>query len=265
MLSKKSLFASALLLGSTSATFAGTMGPASNHTIPFYLGFDGGASISTEAHFRPQVIEGAINFRPVGNATFDRDIGSTGVVGAFVGYNWNENLAVQFGYAYRNHYNWAIDGNDSAGYPDDPYELYQAKGITIQTYLFDLLLKPSGSWGGFIPYIKGGIGVATNRIGALQDVDIPVSGNPVSFNSIIRGHTSTNFAWDAGVGADYFVTNQVSIGFGYRFVGTGELKTGNSSIDLISGTVVPVTSPFKAQNIYLNEVVASIAYHFDRV
>ncbi|WP_058535389.1 outer membrane protein [Legionella saoudiensis] len=262
MFFKLNILTACLFTTMSSSIFAGTMG---SDTVKhsFYLGVEGGGSVSTEAHLEPVVVINVTSFHPLPNATFNRDIGTAGFVGAFVGYDWNQNVSLQFGYAYRSGYSWRIDGNSGADFSNDPFETYEARGIKIQTYLVDLILKPTVDWGGFVPFVKGGIGVSSNKIGSFADFDVPTYVNPVqSFNTVVDGHTSTNFAWDAGLGADYFFNKNFSLGFSYRFVGAGPLQTGTHYRDTVlndSGTVQPVRS----KNINLNEFSASITYHFN--
>lgn len=131
-----------------------------------------------------------------------------------------------------------------------------------------MVLRPSVEWGGFVPYVKGGIGVASNRIKGLQNIDIPARRNDLnSYNTLTDARTTTNFAWDAGVGADYFFNEKFSVGLGYRLVDVGALK---SNSDFFDPTIVPKPNvlpftliPFKTRHLFLNEVTISAAYHFD--
>lgn len=98
----------------------------------------------------------------------------------------------------------------------------------------------------------------------VQNIDIPTGGRALSFNSFLDGKSVTNFAWDAGAGADYFFSPQFSVGLGYRLVGVGKLETGSHFIDMVSG-LNSTASPFKASHVYLNEVAISAAWHFDHI
>lgn len=170
---------------------------------------------------------------------------------------------MQFSYVYRGGYDWNLSAteDDFANSPN-VYDRYYATGIQIQTFLFDLILKPSVNWGGFVPYVKGGIGAAYNKIGAVKNVDVAFAGRPVSFNTRLDGASTTSFAWDAGVGANYYFNQKFSVGLGYRFVDVGKLQTSDIYHNLATGLTSTV-SPFVAEHVFLNEVTISAAYHFN--
>ena len=63
----------------------------------------------------------------------------------------------------------------------------------------------------FTPYIGGGLGVARVSIAAIENV----SGIDGSIS------TQTVFAYQVGVGVDYSVTENITIGLGYRYLGVG--------------------------------------------
>ena len=123
-------------------------------------------------------------------------------------------------------------------------------------------MKPTVNWGGFVPYVKGGIGLAYNQISNAQDKPLVVKGQTPLFTTVYLGDSITSLSWDAGVGADYFFNEKFSIGLGYRFVDAGKLQTQNRYYDTVigdSGTI----SAFETKHVFLNEAVFSLAYHFD--
>ncbi|STX55622.1 Adhesin/invasin protein PagN [Legionella beliardensis] len=261
----KAIMAAALCF-SNGFTVAGTMGDVAAPAPRFYIGVEGGGSISLDTHFQP-IFSGAPTLKVVApnNSDWSRDFGVAGFGGLFAGYAYNPNLAFQFTWDYRSGYNYdlqaayGIDAEDPNYFIQDRYE---AQGIKIQTFLFDMILKPTVNWGGFVPYVKGGVGVAYNKIKNLRNVEITFNNTEQNFDLFIPGESETSFAWDAGVGANYFFTDSLSIGLGYRFVDAGELRTKRVSSNIITGSVNTIT-PFKAKHFLLNEVMASIAYHFD--
>lgn len=254
-----------LFIIGTSTSFAGNMGEAVSELNKFYLGIEGGASISSQIHFQPVILYPAQNeffITTPNNSDWTRDIGSEGVVGVLLGYQWTSNVAFQFNYAYRNGYNWNILGTETiTNLAPVIYDSYFADTINIQTFIFDLKLMPSVNWGGFIPYTKGGVGFAINKIDGLRNIDIPYNGAPLGFNTVIKGDSSTNFSWDAGVGTEYYFNNKLNLGLGYRFVDTGRLKTSNNFTDTTLAETSTI-SPFVAKHVFLNELVAFVVYHF---
>lgn len=272
MCKTKNSIAISILALSSFAGFAGTMGATTAAPGKFYLGIEGGDSISLNTHFQPNIVyPRATDYLYITpeNTDWTRDIGAAGFGGVFLGYEWNPNVAFAFDYSYRGNYNWSIltventlvvDPN-LAPYPD-VYDRYKAGPIRIQTFLFDMLLKPAVNWGGLMPYIKGGIGLSINNISYLQNIDVPYSTNQLSFNNTQSGKSTNNFAWDVGLGADYYLTQKLSVGLAYRFVDTGKLQTGYSTSGLGASDGDTIT-PFIANHVYLNELSVSAAYHFD--
>ncbi|WP_131780950.1 outer membrane protein [Legionella gresilensis] len=263
----KTMVAATLCCGSGLAA-AGTMGDISPLAPRFYVGAEGGGSISVNTHFQP-IFSGSRRLTVLApdNSDWSRDLGVGGFGGLFAGYTFNPNLAFQFTWDYRSGYNYDLHAAYGLDVENPNYFLqdrYEARGIKIQTFLFDMILKPAVNWGGFVPYVKGGVGVAYNKIKTLRNVEIPFNGTELSYDTFIHGDSETSFAWDAGVGADYFFTNNLSIGLGYRFVDAGELRTKRIANDAVTGSVFTI-NPFKAKHFLLNEVMASIAYHFDYV
>ncbi|ASQ45176.1 outer membrane protein [Legionella clemsonensis] len=246
---------------------AGTMGDITSLPTKFYIGVEGGASISLDTDFQPR-LDGAETFRILApsNSDWSRDLGIGGFGGLFVGYQYNPNIAFQFtwdyrsGYDYYLHASYGVDATDPNYYLEDRYETLG--DINIQTFLFDLFLRPAVNWGGFVPYVKGGIGLAYDEMSTLRNVQHTFSGNPITYDTRIPGDSVTSFAWDAGVGADYFFNDKLSIGLGYRFVDAGKLRTRNVFYDVVSSDAATIT-PFETNHLFLNEFVASIAYHFD--
>lgn len=257
--------AAVVLLSGSGLSFAGTMGAESDQSPRYYIGGEIGDSISLNTHFQPVVTYPRSEFffvsTPV-NTDWTRDIGASGYGGVFIGYQWNSNIAFQFDYSYRGNYNWGVLAVESVLALPDLYDRYQANQIKIQTFLFDLVLKPSTNWGGFVPYVKGGIGASYNQMSQIHNIDIPVGDHALSFDSFIQGKSVTSFSWDAGLGVDYYFNNRLSIGLGYRFVDAGQLASSNIYTDTLSGLRTTVT-PFSTSHVYLNEVSVSGTYHFD--
>lgn len=79
----------------------------------------------------------------------------------------------------------------------------------------------------FTPYIGAGIGVAWNRL-SVTEVSGTAAGITVGLPNL-SGHTSTQFAWNIGVGCAYAFSENISIDFGYRYAqfGNGKTKTAN--------------------------------------
>lgn len=255
----------------TGLSFAGTMGGVRSNINQFYLGGEGGASISLNTYFSPNAEQGnnAFSWLTPVNRDFTSNFGIGSLGGVFLGYQFNPNVAFQFTYDYRGGYSLFVNNNLGFTQTDtilNSYqEYYSAQGIKFQSFLYDMILSPEVDWGGFVPYVKAGIGFSINTIGTLQNFGYY---NNAGYRTYLNGETSTSFAWDAGVGVNYFFNDKLSIGLGYRFVDVGRLTSSNTFYEGTSNAYFqsrsPLTiSPLQASNVFLNEVVASITYHFD--
>lgn len=257
-----------LTLAVSTNSFAGSMGQVVESAHHFYLGGEGGASISLNTNFSPgaqQYNYTNYSYVPT-NWDYTTNFGIGGIGGVFVGYQHNANLALQFTYDYRGGYSLYKNlksWNNLA--QAEEYYYIKANGISFQSFLFDLILSPDVSWGGFVPYVKGGIGLSLNAIGTRHGPSRGLLGN--ANDTHIFGTSTTSFSWDVGIGANYCLTDKLSIGLGYRFVDVGGLTTsdrfsyestqGNNQSGLIA--------PWTASNVFLNELLASVTYHFDWV
>jgi opacity protein-like surface antigen len=113
--------------------------------------------------------------------------------------------------------------------------------------------------GGFVPYVKAGIGLSINSIGALHNFGYYNGGN---YQTYLSGATTTSFAWDAGIGTNYYFNDKLSVGLGYCFVDVGRLTTSNAFFLNKSPLTI---QPLQTSHVFLNEVVASVTYHFDYI
>lgn len=224
----------------------------------FFLGADVGGSLSLgTTDLRPDFSNpGIYVFIIPNNTRFQRDIGSSSMVGAFLGYQVNDNMDLSLNYDYRGGYQWEILSSlPNFGVPS---EIFQVKNISIQTLLLNVILKPSVNWGGFVPYVNAGLGLAFNKLGTLQNTDIATVH---TYNTLLQGRSTTNFAWDAGVGADYRFWKKMHLAFGYRFVSTGALQSTKNFVDTVPG-VSSTINPFKARSVLLNEFYTALSMDF---
>lgn len=260
-----------LAMVGASLGLAGTMDNVQNTTHRVYIGGEGGASISLNTYFSPNAEQGNNSFGWVtpSNRDFTTNFGIGGLGGLFIGYRYNTNVAFQFTYDYRGGY--SLFDNNNLGYnsiDESTYqEYYSAQGIQFQSFIYDMILSPEVNWGGLVPYVKAGIGFSINRMGNLHNFGYY---NNAEYKVYLNGETTTAFAWDAGIGTNYFFNDKVSVGLGYRFIDVGRLTTSNSFYEGLANpyfaTNAPQTiSPLQTSNVFLNEVVASVSYHFDYI
>ena len=104
----------------------------------------------------------------------------------------------------------------------------------------------------FTPYLGGGLGLAFVRAkGSNNWTDYLYS---VSGTDKFGAKTTTNFAWNVGLGATYDITNWCSIDLGYRFAGLGKGKTN------YGGTLGSYR--IKTKNIYMHQVTTGVRFTF---
>ena len=87
----------------------------------------------------------------------------------------------------------------------------------------------------FTPYVMAGAGIGQNKL------------------KLAKSATSkkTNLIWNAGLGCQAKVHDQVSVDLGYRYVNFGKL--GKKTVG---------TTAYKAKSLGSNEVVAALVYNF---
>lgn len=125
----------------------------------------------------------------------------------------------------------------------DPYPASLDASLTSHTIFV------SGFWditnyGGFTPYIGGGVGAAYNQI---SDVNFPVGAADGS---------NWDFAYHVTVGMSYDITQALKFDLAYRYVNMGDAM---SSTDFSAGTNL---GPITVHDISAHEVKAGLRYHF---
>ena len=89
-------------------------------------------------------------------------------------------------------------------------------------------------FGGFAPYITGGMGAAILRFsnyGEYPKSAVSIARNSAAFNS----DASYNFTYDLGFGLDYFIKQNWTVSLGYDYINLGKLRTGNGAYNNITG------------------------------
>lgn len=89
------------------------------------------------------------------------------------------------------------------------------------TTLMVNLYKDLGSYGGFVPYVGAGIGVAYNQMD-----DVYFTQNPFLTNRI-HGDNNISFAWSLMAGFGYDLTSRATLDIGYRYIDLGRIASQN--------------------------------------
>jgi opacity protein-like surface antigen len=153
-----------------------------------------------------------------------------GVVGGFVGYKASDRLAAEF------EIDWSLY---------DPYSLTGSfvgpsgafAGLALDGNfdtvlgLANVIYRPLGEKGRFVPYLGAGAGFA--------DIDWSVMSRPGSAIALdVRG-SAFDFAADVGAGIDYALTDRITLGGRYRYLwidSSGGSLTGGG-VTLVHGDV----------------------------
>jgi OOP family OmpA-OmpF porin len=113
-------------------------------------------------------------------------------------------------------------GTAALGIPTTPHGNQSSSGVTQTTSTWSLM---ANAWydfdmgGRLKPYFGGGIGWARNKF-----VPKPFSGAATVEDE--------GFAWQAGVGLNFEVSKDASVGLGYRYMDAGSLGTALYGADL---------------------------------
>lgn len=233
-----------------------------------YVGVEGGVSISNHVLLAPDWTEKDCNllqiWAPTGSDSFDTYLGTAKCIGFKIGYQINPIISCDVTYGYRGKFcsQRGYSPNMIASLSFLLGDIFTFKNISIQTVLFNINLSPNIPWGGFVPYISGGIGVASNRIGCMERCNLNYSTEyPLLYDLILYGRRTTCFSWQAGIGAYYNFHNHWRFGMAYRFLDAGELTTGNYCTDTVSKASGSAMR-FIAKHATFSELLVSLTYCF---
>jgi opacity protein-like surface antigen len=126
---------------------------------------------------------------------------------------------------------------------------YSAK-IDTQTVLVNGYVD-FGTWGGFTPYVGGGVGAA--RLKSVNYVD--TSDPSPAANGVTGQGMHQNFAWAAMAGVAYQVAPNLLIDVGYRYISLGNVPSSDGAGTRTNAVV------FKGQ--HTNEARIGVRYMFD--
>ncbi|WP_294536966.1 outer membrane beta-barrel protein [uncultured Rhodoblastus sp.] len=157
-------------------------------------------------------------------------VGDPLLLGLGVGYKFNPWLRADVTGEYRNSINYRASSTyqwgDPSVSPCDPTSgVFCGDEYTgqIKTALFlangyiDV-----GTWGGFTPYVGGGVGFAAYQVSGLKDISL----YPGAAFGFANNNNGTNFAWALTAGVAYRLSPNLLLDVGYRYVNMGTFNTG---------------------------------------
>lgn len=215
----KLLGATVLFMGSVPAMAADLPPPPEplppiKETSCFYLRGDIGVAV----HERPEITKGP-------TMATNPDIDETLVVDAGAGCKINEYLRAEISGGYR----------DGAGMSED------FNGLNGEVEIYNAMFNgyiDFGNWSGVVPYIGAGVGVARHEFNGVTLPPGSGDGN------------STDFAWAVYAGAAFYVSQNVAIDLGYRYIDLGEARSGG-------------TTPFTIDDFQSHDFRIGVRWHFD--
>lgn len=134
------------------------------------------------------------------------------------------------------------DTNDGAA--NDPLHT-SLKSYTLMMNAY----KDLGNFGGFTPYVGGGIGVAYHM---LKEVHFTNS----ALHNRIEGDNELAFAWALMAGVGYQISDRAILDFGYRYIDMGKASSGR--VD----NALNVNPRVNIDDITAHEFKVGLRYHF---
>ncbi len=153
------------------------------------------------------------------------DLSNTWLIGAGVGYVWNEYFRTditadyQFKSKFKGH--TLCGGGCTPTYSDERDSLQTTTVLANAYYDF-------GRFSGFTPYIGAGVGFAGNKMSGLASTNPVGSGSPR--HTFIGGDTRWGLAAAAMAGISYNLSQNLLLDTNYRYLWLDEARTKNDSI-----------------------------------
>jgi opacity protein-like surface antigen len=105
------------------------------------------------------------------------------------------------------------------------------------------------------PYVGFGLGSTHNKIGTV------VYNNANGSFAAVNGANTQALAWSGTIGASYAVMANFDIDLGYRYTGSGAVRSGTNFTDLTNGTTQTLDSPI-ASRLQLHQFLGTLRYFF---
>lgn len=197
----------ALLAGPVEAQQPSPLAPPATVTYgQFYAGIAAGGIIPSNLAFHGAGMVGGVASTFSGNLEFDPGAS----VGGFLGYNLNDNLAIEGEYIHSDFDISHITGT-STGFFKGSATLGVNGDVTAQTFMGNVIVRPLGR-GSFTPYLGAGLGFTE------LDTTITTISGPGGTATVNGSGSERDLTADAIAGFDWAVNNHWALGARYRFI-----------------------------------------------
>ena len=112
-----------------------------------------------------------------------------------------------------------------------------------------------GNWGGFVPYIGAGVGLAYHQMDEYS-IGHPLAGLP-AVPWKVPGDNDLTLAWSLMAGAAYQISDRAIVDFGYRYIDLGRANTQRHDNFALGGL-----SRLSAEDLTAHEFKVGLRYHF---
>jgi opacity protein-like surface antigen len=235
-----------------SAVWVVLSAPAKAQDGSFYLRLEGGASFSAAANLRDDGDGITTACLAYGDSCGGKlnNIGTAGVFGVGIGYNFFSWLQTDITINYRTGYSL---NDDDQGTPNKTH--FHADINSYSTMLNNTFIYKIPNFVAS-PFLGFGVGLNYVDIGRLSYVD---QSTPASVGSFAGGGR-VNFAWQVATGLEFPLTNSVSITTSYRYFDGGSLGTSNKGgIDSVTGSFL---YPGMQGHLTSSEALVGLIYTF---
>ncbi|MEK6734617.1 MAG: outer membrane beta-barrel protein [Pseudomonadota bacterium] len=158
------------------------------------------------------------------NSDFGKNkVGSSGLYGGEIGYQFNEYLRMGLGVDYRNQYSFSVTDSVPPGTANTPWKVNSL--AIMANFYYDITNN-----NGFIPYVVFGAGMAQNTV---KDTIQTTSGGK---STLIPGKKTNDFAYKAGLGVRYEISKNILAGLQYQYIDLGKIKSGTDANNTTANT-----------------------------
>jgi opacity protein-like surface antigen len=196
----------------------------------FYLRGDLGVANANASNLNSTYRDGS-TLASLGTVEGPVSVGDPFLLGLGFGYQFNAWLRADITGEYRNSinyhasstYQWGAPGNSpcdptSGIWCGDAFTGQVKTGLFLANGYVDV-----GTWGGFTPYVGGGVGLAAYQVSGLKDTSL----YPANAFGFANNTNGTNFAWALMAGVSYRFSPSLLLDVGYRYVSMGTFNTGS--------------------------------------